>query len=129
MISRKLVDEKASGQESSALDEWRATRHWGDPRFWRSLVSDIVSSNKYDQAVVLFILSNAIFLGVCTAILANAGETEETPAMQAVNVFYTIMFCVELSLRMWAHGCSFFTSKQERAWNFFDLGIILLTTA
>jgi len=89
-----------------------------------------VFSDTFIGAVFIIIFSNVVILGVETdyrSSYARSGDYEtELAVLQIVQVVYTMIFFVELVLRIIAEGTHFFVSS-HRYWNWLDTAIVVLS--
>lgn len=79
----------------------------------------LVESKPFQRAIIVLIVLNAVILGLETypAVTDLAGE-----ALHVVNAVIIGVFVVEIALRIFAHGLSFFRS----GWNWFDLFVVVV---
>lgn len=90
----------------------------------RELCFRIIGSTRFNGLIGFVIVLNAVFIGLDTDL--NKGEEatpEEKGAWLSAEVIFTLIFTVELSIRLVAERAYFFRD----AWNDFDL--VLVTTA
>src|SRR5215510_15942732 len=88
----------------------------------RERVRDLVESNRFQRAIVIVILVNAITLGIETsdAIVARYGDLLHYVDRVALGIFV-----VELALRLYAYRLRFFRDP----WNVFDLLVVGISLA
>eukprot|EP00931_Biecheleriopsis_adriatica_P115868 TRINITY_DN9161_c0_g1_i1.p1 TRINITY_DN9161_c0_g1~~TRINITY_DN9161_c0_g1_i1.p1 ORF type:complete len:576 (-),score=118.11 TRINITY_DN9161_c0_g1_i1:217-1944(-) len=89
-------------------------------------IGRFVTSSAFDQMSASLLLANAVFIGV----QIEYGFQAVTPvAIDAIDYVFTVLFLVELVLRLYGYGCShFWCDLQDRAWNAFDFSIVVLST-
>eukprot|EP00928_Gymnodinium_smaydae_P014242 TRINITY_DN15187_c0_g2_i1.p1 TRINITY_DN15187_c0_g2~~TRINITY_DN15187_c0_g2_i1.p1 ORF type:complete len:620 (+),score=60.16 TRINITY_DN15187_c0_g2_i1:98-1957(+) len=87
--------------------------------------SSITSRREFDIFTFILILSNVILVGCETQFVAFSDDGISPDIFQTLDHIYTILFCIELLLRMGSEGISFFTSMSNRLWNMFDVFIVL----
>merc|ERR1740123_2738087 len=74
------------------------------------------------------IMLNALTIGMETDYMA-ANWTDQVPCCYRVTEFlFTVVFAVELTMRIAAYGSSYFCGH-EAAWNMFDAALILMQVA
>lgn len=84
----------------------------------RGMVEQIMSSNTFQTAIAGVIVANAIVIGLETDCPENMQE------WQFLENAFLVIFTIELLLRMWVFGSTFWTSKTEFGWNMFDLVVV-----
>lgn len=91
-----------------------------------SAIGRCVRSQRFDHITAFLLVSNALFIGV----QVEYEFAEETPPLVlAIDYMFCLFFIAELALRMWSFGCrQFWVGSDERGWNWFDSGIVSLTT-
>eukprot|EP00930_Biecheleria_cincta_P096756 TRINITY_DN88550_c0_g1_i1.p1 TRINITY_DN88550_c0_g1~~TRINITY_DN88550_c0_g1_i1.p1 ORF type:complete len:609 (-),score=80.78 TRINITY_DN88550_c0_g1_i1:194-2020(-) len=87
-------------------------------------VSAIVGSWYFEVAFALIILSNSIMIGVQVDYAATSATDETPPAFFVLSNIYAVLFLVELIMRMFAEGRSFFIGSPNLAWNYLDIIIV-----
>eukprot|EP00930_Biecheleria_cincta_P015914 TRINITY_DN13115_c0_g2_i1.p1 TRINITY_DN13115_c0_g2~~TRINITY_DN13115_c0_g2_i1.p1 ORF type:complete len:568 (+),score=92.79 TRINITY_DN13115_c0_g2_i1:43-1704(+) len=114
----------------SALKEFQSEFH----ELKKTCVQKGVSSTVFVSLCNTVILASTIYAGLYTDIqlrdsfqrvrsLQLHSETDEA-AFSFVNLFFVIWFSLEISIRMVAERCEFFTGP-DWAWNTFDFVIVL----
>ncbi|CAE7301905.1 CACNA1H [Symbiodinium sp. CCMP2592] len=90
---------------------------------YRNCLQNMVLSSTFDMVMAAAILTNTVFIGVEVQwSISNPGMQHLT--FQVIRDVYTLIFTVELFLRLAATGCDFFCSGDWR-WNLLDLVIVL----
>ncbi|MEC7489461.1 MAG: ion transporter [Pseudomonadota bacterium] len=86
----------------------------------REWVYRLVESSGFQKAIMALIVVNAITLGMetSTTVMSVIG-----PELQLFDQFVIIVFCIELTLRIYAHGLKFFCNS----WNIFDFFVVAIT--
>jgi len=74
----------------------------------------------------VIIVFNAVFLGLETDYVASHPGTETPPEFLIAGFGFTILFSIELILRLYGERIDFFTSDHA-AWNMLDLIIVLMS--
>lgn len=133
--------------KESSRDEWVANKKYAMSRLKKArLVPDsimstitdnqhflfepskfvkLVKSEIFERIAAAFILANTIYLGVETSILANSTD-DDVLECNLINAAFSVIFFVELLLRIAADGTDFCT--KDASWNLFDVFIVLTTT-
>mmetsp|Transcript_1869 Transcript_1869/g.3774 ORF Transcript_1869/g.3774 Transcript_1869/m.3774 type:complete len:625 (-) Transcript_1869:104-1978(-) len=108
---------------TSSLDSIATTSTDGHSLQRRIL--NVVTNSSFDFAVGGLIIMNGIFVGIQTDFLTRRLEEDPHVAFQVAEYIFSVLFTVELALRLFAFRCSFFTN-QQRWWNTFDSIIVSL---
>jgi voltage-gated sodium channel len=89
---------------------------------WRSHLLRLTDSGAFSRAVIALIIANAVILGLETfpSVMARYGAI-----LIALDRAILVVFVIELSLRIAAHGRRFFID----AWSLFDLAVVLVSLA
>eukprot|EP00928_Gymnodinium_smaydae_P038545 TRINITY_DN2656_c0_g1_i1.p1 TRINITY_DN2656_c0_g1~~TRINITY_DN2656_c0_g1_i1.p1 ORF type:complete len:544 (-),score=117.86 TRINITY_DN2656_c0_g1_i1:105-1736(-) len=86
----------------------------------------IVRSPVFVNSVAIVVFLNACFMGLrVERLIANKGS--ESSVFGLFERLFSIIFLVEIVLRLWALKKKFFLGK-ERVWNIFDLSLVSLST-
>eukprot|EP00931_Biecheleriopsis_adriatica_P105883 TRINITY_DN80407_c0_g1_i1.p1 TRINITY_DN80407_c0_g1~~TRINITY_DN80407_c0_g1_i1.p1 ORF type:complete len:589 (-),score=116.57 TRINITY_DN80407_c0_g1_i1:63-1829(-) len=86
-----------------------------------------VQSAKFDRLSASLLIANAIFIGVQ---IEHSFQETMPLAIDIIDYIFCVLFIVELVLRLYGFGCrTFWTNREDRAWNAFDFTIVLLSTA
>ncbi len=85
----------------------------------RARVADLISSRRFEWAIIVLVVLNALILGLETAppVMALAG-----PLLKILDVMILTVFVIELSLRFFVHRWAFF----KDAWRVFDLVVVAI---
>ena len=88
----------------------------------RARVRRLVEYQTFQKSIMALIVVNAITLGAETSptIVGLVG-----PQLLIFDQIVIVIFCIELVLRIYAHGLSFFRG----AWNVFDFIVVIITLA
>eukprot|EP00931_Biecheleriopsis_adriatica_P009900 TRINITY_DN11099_c0_g1_i1.p1 TRINITY_DN11099_c0_g1~~TRINITY_DN11099_c0_g1_i1.p1 ORF type:complete len:607 (-),score=111.94 TRINITY_DN11099_c0_g1_i1:125-1945(-) len=91
-----------------------------------SLLYNVVHSTLFEQGAACLLVLNGIFIGVQMEWAFNS----TTPGwMTVIDIIFCIGFFIELVLRLVGNGPRrFFFSGKDRAWNWFDTVIVLLSS-
>lgn len=90
-------------------------------------VKFFVTSTSFDNLSAFMVIINAVFIGIQIEFLFMFSR--DTPsAFEFIDYGFTAVFFIELLLRLYAYGFRGFFMLYERAWNFFDLVVVSLTT-
>ena len=84
----------------------------------RKKVGNFIDNDRTQLAIVILILLNALFMG-----LETFQQWREAMGMLVIILdhFFVLIFLLEVLLKIFAHGFSFFSS----GWNIFDFAIVL----
>lgn len=87
--------------------------------FFRESVRSLVTSPRWERAIVTLIVINAITLGLETSatVMQLAGSIINT-----LDTIILAIFVVEIALRLYAHGLSFW----REGWNVFDFAVVAI---
>tara|TARA_B100001123_G_C15151801_1_gene963804 strand:- start:243 stop:1193 length:951 start_codon:yes stop_codon:yes gene_type:complete len=86
----------------------------------RRRIYRLVQGEVFQKSIMVLIILNAITLGVETSPTVMAAIGEELHVFDQVVI---VIFCVELALRIYAHGLRFFRD----AWSIFDFIVVAIT--
>lgn len=109
---------------------------WDGARYW---VRVRMETTAFKTAVAVLILLNAAFIGVTadysmrssieTFNQHSTGDYVDVPRPEWADLFdvvFNLLFTCELSLRVYAQRCRFFTGS-DRAWNVFEAVLVVLS--
>eukprot|EP00930_Biecheleria_cincta_P038720 TRINITY_DN26604_c0_g1_i2.p1 TRINITY_DN26604_c0_g1~~TRINITY_DN26604_c0_g1_i2.p1 ORF type:complete len:591 (+),score=74.15 TRINITY_DN26604_c0_g1_i2:94-1773(+) len=91
---------------------------------FRERLKHLIGSLKFEIVASLLILTNVVFLGVEVEITAWIPLNEAPSIFLYANSVFTWLYTFEVSLKLFAFHCEFFTNG-DRAWNVFDLIIVI----
>jgi hypothetical protein len=92
-------------------------------------MSKIVKGGIFESIVLVVILLNGAFIFYSTNYAAeNLGEESNTSFMTAVEVFFLIVYTIELTMKLCVHGLYFFVNT-DATWNCFDCMLIVFSLA
>eukprot|EP00928_Gymnodinium_smaydae_P012185 TRINITY_DN14431_c0_g1_i1.p1 TRINITY_DN14431_c0_g1~~TRINITY_DN14431_c0_g1_i1.p1 ORF type:complete len:651 (+),score=89.62 TRINITY_DN14431_c0_g1_i1:53-2005(+) len=91
---------------------------------WRSKVRQVVQLSHFNYLAFLAIVTNVVVIGVETNILATSDAHSSPYVFFVLDVIYTILFTVELAMRMVAEGKDFLTVGTW-SWNLLDVAIVV----
>jgi hypothetical protein len=74
----------------------------------------------------MMIVSNAVFIGVQTDLAATGIATERHAVLTGISCFYTVVFAVEIVLRVAACRMAFFIG-QAKYWNLLDFFVVIIS--
>mmetsp|Transcript_90900 Transcript_90900/g.261968 ORF Transcript_90900/g.261968 Transcript_90900/m.261968 type:complete len:565 (-) Transcript_90900:181-1875(-) len=80
-----------------------------------------VGSSKFETFFGVAIIAHAAFLGVQTDAATGHTSAGKAIALGLVNLAFTLLFAVELMLKLWCMRRSFFVDPILRYWNWLDL--------
>jgi len=113
---------------ADAADGDRSRRRYASLRFKspnpenNTFIAQIVRHALFDLFFGLVVVTNSILIGVEVELSL---ESDKIPVgLQVTGFCYTVLFALELGLRIAAFGCSYFCSE-DWAWAFLDLFIVL----
>eukprot|EP00440_Ansanella_granifera_P028528 gb/GFBE01030996.1/.p1 GENE.gb/GFBE01030996.1/~~gb/GFBE01030996.1/.p1 ORF type:complete len:710 (+),score=126.96 gb/GFBE01030996.1/:1-2130(+) len=111
---RSYKDDNAFVQKLSAAGEVEVSQSW---------VHAIVVHDSFDYIMGVVLCLNAIVIGIQADAMAKQ-DTNDTPlAFQVFDVAFTVVFVIELALRLCAFGWDFWTMNGWK-WHLFDLFIV-----
>jgi len=84
----------------------------------------LVTSPFFDALAAFVILFNSFVVG--WEVEWDAANTQDNPVIQALSSFCNFFFLLEVLLRLTYFRCDFFTNRERRAWNLFDLSLVVL---
>jgi len=91
----------------------------------RTLLRRLAEHPGFDLFYGFCILTNGVFIGIQTDWLANNPGADAPLHVYVLNIIYTVLFVVELVLRIYAGGCTFyFWSSPQLMWNYLDVVIV-----
>jgi len=115
-LEEDLVDAELEEELQEFEEEEEAERR-------RTGCYHFVTSSHFDMAMGLFVLSNAIFIGIETDYMARYWCEELPDQFFSVDIVFTVIFALELMLRSSAEGLMFFCSHNW-FWNYFDCIVV-----
>lgn len=77
----------------------------------------------FDVLIACLICSNALFMGIEVEYIAHNPGSAKPEAFGVIDKFYNFTFLMELVLKLFAFGGSFYTRK-DWAWNCFDTFLV-----
>jgi len=86
-------------------------------------IAKIVMSPKFDNLASLLVFGSVICLAVQTEWMARNFTSEPHFAFKCVEIGFTVVFSVEILLRLYVYGKAFFCEK-NKWWNLFDLSLV-----
>eukprot|EP00440_Ansanella_granifera_P038714 gb/GFBE01042003.1/.p1 GENE.gb/GFBE01042003.1/~~gb/GFBE01042003.1/.p1 ORF type:complete len:585 (+),score=109.87 gb/GFBE01042003.1/:1-1755(+) len=89
-------------------------------------IGKFVRSPLFDKFSAVLLVANAVFIGV----QVEYGFQAQMPAaIDVIDYVFCVCFVIELLLRFCGYGCQhFWTDPEDRAWNWFDFTIVVLST-
>eukprot|EP00927_Polykrikos_kofoidii_P025402 TRINITY_DN22825_c0_g2_i1.p1 TRINITY_DN22825_c0_g2~~TRINITY_DN22825_c0_g2_i1.p1 ORF type:complete len:671 (+),score=142.26 TRINITY_DN22825_c0_g2_i1:72-2084(+) len=90
-----------------------------------SFLEHVLSSDVFDYAMGVCILTNAIVIGAETDYMARHVGSDLPDSFQVVDMVTMVIFLGELLLKLKVHGRGFFTDE-NMAWNIFDMAIVVM---
>lgn len=95
-------------------------------RTWR-LAENVVNHILFDFLSGTFVFLNALWIGVCTDLVALGREDKDEPSMsvRVVDTGFAAFFALELLLRVYVYRCRFFIMRGKE-WNWFDTILVAL---
>eukprot|EP00747_Dinoflagellata_sp_TGD_P035946 gnl/TRDRNA2_/TRDRNA2_138181_c0_seq1.p1 gnl/TRDRNA2_/TRDRNA2_138181_c0~~gnl/TRDRNA2_/TRDRNA2_138181_c0_seq1.p1 ORF type:complete len:558 (-),score=78.55 gnl/TRDRNA2_/TRDRNA2_138181_c0_seq1:139-1629(-) len=95
------------------------------PSSFRLAVLRVVSSSPFEIFIVVIILANAFTDGVQIDWMATHPGDSVPFSLWLLGYCYSIIFSLELMLKLFAYGKKFFSSERNFMWNYLDLLIVL----
>jgi len=86
----------------------------------------LVQNPWFDRVFAVVILSNTLFVGLQME-LSSKDPRRKRDVFLAVNYLYTILFTLEIMLRILSKGFSSFLLHRHWYWDFFDLCVVLVS--
>ena len=91
----------------------------------REYLLKLVESWPFETFFAGVILTNSIFIGVTIQLEAQEQPAHDPTAIFVVQLVYSLLFTLELLLRLTAVGCRRYFCGSQIAWNWFDTFIVL----
>lgn len=92
----------------------------------RLAIIQCVHSLWFDMSSAILIFFNAVWIGISVDIMSRRGTDYDPPDyFPGLDIFFCVAFTVELALRLYTWGCSFFYAKQWQ-WNIFDMVLVIM---
>jgi len=88
-------------------------------QFW---LMDFVESNTFDYIISAILLLNAVAMGVQVELDAT-GVNAKTE-FDIISILFSVLFTVELILRIASRGLRRFLTSSDRFWNIFDVVVV-----
>jgi len=124
--ARKKVRQALNKRRKATIDRgdtiWR-NNHEFLARTEFPALERCIKSERFEWAVIFITLLNALLMGI--AVEWMAWYQEKWPWEDAVNKLFTLIFVTELALRLLVDRGTFFTNAATRAWNMFDLVVVV----
>jgi len=117
-IESKKEMQKKLQRKFTALNVDRSDR--STTLAWR-----IVQHPHFDACIMLVVFVNALLIGA--AVQHSAVSSTETDFFEHAEYVCTVIFLIELGLRIWVYRSNFFTDRRERAWNLFDSFLVSIS--
>eukprot|EP00746_Dinoflagellata_sp_MGD_P008579 gnl/MRDRNA2_/MRDRNA2_117184_c0_seq1.p1 gnl/MRDRNA2_/MRDRNA2_117184_c0~~gnl/MRDRNA2_/MRDRNA2_117184_c0_seq1.p1 ORF type:complete len:632 (-),score=103.87 gnl/MRDRNA2_/MRDRNA2_117184_c0_seq1:46-1941(-) len=89
----------------------------------RRYADRFIDHKYFNNGMALVIFFNAVIIGVQTNYHAQHLDSEEPAFFGILGYMFAFVFTVELVLKLWAQGASFFTSDDWK-WNWFDFVVV-----
>eukprot|EP00931_Biecheleriopsis_adriatica_P078364 TRINITY_DN51822_c0_g1_i1.p1 TRINITY_DN51822_c0_g1~~TRINITY_DN51822_c0_g1_i1.p1 ORF type:complete len:594 (-),score=98.31 TRINITY_DN51822_c0_g1_i1:287-2068(-) len=84
----------------------------------------LVSRKSFEMIVMCLIFANVVVVGIEVDMAATLASDEVSPAFVTLDRTFTVIFLVELLLKIVCLGCRRFFNGPEKYWNIFDLFIV-----
>eukprot|EP00435_Cladocopium_sp_Y103_P037395 s131_g9.t2 len=88
-----------------------------------------VLSTLFSNIIMVFIVANAILLGIEIDVSSRVGQNDIPAAFGIINVFFVVVFVVETVLKLVVMGCHEYWRGKSWKWNAFDFLIVGLSVA
>jgi len=130
-VLQRTLQARKQAQEADEAKDLPEVLHGdvGPAPTWNLRVRKIVLSPLFSNIVMVFIVLNAIMLGVEIDVSAAVGQNDVPPAFGAINMAFVFVFVMETLLKMWVLGCHEYWRGTDRKWNIFDFIIVGLSVA
>mmetsp|Transcript_34701 Transcript_34701/g.91653 ORF Transcript_34701/g.91653 Transcript_34701/m.91653 type:complete len:642 (-) Transcript_34701:19-1944(-) len=93
---------------------------------YRVSVAQIVDSHRFELFFTMVIFANAIFIGFQTD-FATRGDSDRDVGFFFINTGFTLIFTIELALRLYVKGWSFFYNTTSIHWNYLDIVVVFVS--
>jgi len=93
---------------------------------WTSRLANWVKSKSFEGIFAAVIFSNALFLGISLEYESGHIGLDTPPIFKVFDLTYAALFSIELLLKIWVYGRSFFCEGDRGLlfWNYLDLTIV-----
>lgn len=120
--SIKDVNKRVSAVASLARADsmWNKVANDG----WKATLQKIVENPAFDYFVATLIISNTIVIAIQTDMNARDPDGETPSSIRALDLFFTVFFATELTLRIVVERCRFISGR-NKGWNMFDSFVVL----
>lgn len=93
-----------------------------DPDSWRGCAIRLVQAHSFTYVVSFMVMANAVFIGIETEV-RRCGDLAKYDAWYVLQVLFSLAFCSELGIRLFAERTDFF----HDAWNLFDSVVVIVS--
>ncbi|CAK9031993.1 unnamed protein product [Durusdinium trenchii] len=90
----------------------------------RRTLRDLVDSWQFESFFALVIITNSVFIGVTIQLESMEESIHDKNAIFALQLVYSGLFTLELTLRILAVGLRRYFCARHTAWNWFDAAIV-----
>ena len=91
----------------------------------REWLQKLVESWQFETFFAFVIISNSVFIGVTIQLESEEEQTHDREAIFVLRLIYSMLFTLELLMRLCAVGCRCYFCGKHIAWNWFDTFIVL----
>eukprot|EP00927_Polykrikos_kofoidii_P026908 TRINITY_DN23878_c0_g1_i1.p1 TRINITY_DN23878_c0_g1~~TRINITY_DN23878_c0_g1_i1.p1 ORF type:complete len:579 (+),score=79.17 TRINITY_DN23878_c0_g1_i1:71-1807(+) len=119
IVTKDLWDMVSLFQETDVLSDDP------EPTCLRERVAQYMKSGRFDYVFSFFVCASAIVVGIDANMTASHSDENEMKPIIWCDWFFTAIFVLETSLRIWVLRMEFLTLPECRGWNIFDLVIVL----
>lgn len=98
------------------------------------VLNQIVHNRHFELFISMLIVGNAIFIGIQVDfsmhhLVSEKSDPKRLLSHRAIDLIFTLLFSLELSLRIGSEGVRHFFSLLNRSlrWNLFDTGLVLMS--
>lgn len=92
---------------------------------WQRKLLWLVSHHVADTVIAMVIFIHGIYIGLQTEIMVGRSSEEPDKFFEVSEIAFCMFFTVELTARLLAYRCEFFTND-DKGWNVFELIIVVL---
>jgi voltage-gated sodium channel len=113
----------SAAEPDKPLLETRAPSRESSTRAEPSWIATVVMSPVFDNLASFLVFLSVIFLAVQTEYMARTFTSEPPFVFRCVEIGFSVIFSVEILLRLCVYGKAFWTDR-NKYWNMFDLSLV-----
>eukprot|EP00439_Symbiodinium_sp_Y106_P001423 s2614_g1.t1 len=123
-LALHAVAETQEGAHSRMVYNSMSLRDVGENR-QESCVQRIVHASAFDLLCAIAVMTNSIFIGVEVQLSLSA-DNDVATSIHVIQYVYAAWFFLELTMRIWADGCSIFCGP-DWMWSLLDLLVVSIS--